>query len=320
MSGLAFDSTIGLYFRQDPPTGFNYVLQSLEGQPSVLLKTIEIATHWIKFFSALSGNDSATLTSSKFASAVNLGRKSIAFSGFLGTLAKVGADFNKVIELVNSNKKPSEEEVNSVATSGLNNTITLILKVGEINSFLRETGVIPETRQDALSKTMHALSVINALGGVVDSAGNIYQFLTKNPSREVDKEVELEVQIYESKMHESWLGMLKNISSLALSILSFVGVFFGVGFADPILLTIGTVVLVTSIALSFIRDNRKVLEDRKLIGEVNLRLKPNGGGSFDEFSPLSITDQGSKNPISPIQDLQELAGSDLNTDLPQDQN
>jgi hypothetical protein len=66
--------------------------------------------------------------------------------------------------------------------------------------------------------------------------------------------------------------MVKNISSLALHVLSFIGIVLGIAFVNPILLGIGTVVLVSSIALFFLSDNRRALEQEDVLNRVNIAL------------------------------------------------
>jgi hypothetical protein len=279
MSALTFHPQHGVSFGSQAP-GVGGFFQNLGDQPGLVLKTTETAAYWGKYVSSLCYNDPAASGFSKFASAVNLGEKSTALSAALGASGKLIGDVNKIaqgVEDIKNDKPGSVKAVTLAGVSALSNTATVLSKVGEFGLFLKETDVIANVGVENLGVAIQGLKIITDVAGIVESSDNIAQVITTadnlNRKETQGEEIRpLERQIHQMKTHESWLGMLKNISSLALRILSFVGIILGVAFANPILLAMGTVVLVTSIALFFIRDNRKALEAADVVSRINTQL------------------------------------------------
>lgn len=281
MSALTFSPHRGVSFGSDAPAVAGF-LNTLGGQPGLVLKTVETGAGWASYFSAMAGNMEAASLSSKLGNAVNLGEKSTALSGALGATGKVISDIGKMaksVELIQSGKDGGGKRFVMAGVSAIGQTSTAIAKAGEFTQFLSKTNVV-EIGGSTLGATIQGAKIITDAMGIVQSGVDIADTVTRHDRLEARKAKgemipNSEQQIHDMKSHESWLGMLKNVSAIVLHILSFLSVILGIAFANPILLAIGTVVLVSSIALFFIGDNRKAEENKDVLLQINRALDLN---------------------------------------------
>lgn len=253
-------------------------------EAELVLKTGETLTGWAQFFSAVAGNQDAMDMSGRVVGACSLGAKATCFAGAISEFGKTVGSLGRLagaVERIQSGAADAGGDAAEAAVDAVGSAAKTVAKLGEFTKFLDKMSVtgLSESASMAVSGAIPALKVVGDVAGIVGAGFDIsrvvakHEELAKRRAGEGEPVRPEEEKIHEMKTHESWLGMLKNISALALHVLSFIGIVLGIAFANPILLVIGTVVLVSSIALFFISDDRKNEEQKDVIGKINAALQ-----------------------------------------------
>ncbi|MBM3200947.1 MAG: hypothetical protein FJZ56_00895 [Chlamydiae bacterium] len=257
------------------------LLSDVGSKPTLVLKTTQTACGWAEFAGACIGSSSsleAANTASKIGSACNLGAKINALPDGMNSL---GSCINAIPKIINSAEKVQNSEDGAVkaltttTVGAVENLAKATSSAGEFAEALAKMqAFVPDTF--ALGIATQSAKIVADVAGIVGSVFKIIDISESSGKVEQARAdgnlTPNQESIHEMKVHESWLSMVKNVGGLALHVISILAIALGVAILNPVVLVIGTAVLITSIALYFISDNRKAAEQSDIIHKINVQL------------------------------------------------
>lgn len=263
--------------RKSGGTTLGNTLSAIGNAGELALKTGECGAGWTGYLTGVLGGDPTEAVS--IGKSLNKGAKAYGLAGAIaatGNMVNAGGRVVSAIEKGLSGKSGAAYDGTMAGVEFLGHGAKGVAQAGEFLEFLGKEGIV-DCANSTLGATIQGAKsikdVVDLTNGCIDAAKTVERHNKLEARKAAGETIPAQEQeIHDLKGHESWLTIVKNVAALVLHVLSFVGVVLGLVFAQPILLSIGTVVLVTSIALFFIGDNRKALEQEDTIAQINDEL------------------------------------------------